>query len=32
MSTGALAFMAVSWAVVLSLTAWSYRKILGARR
>ena len=32
MSSGALAFMAVSWAFVLSLAAWSYRRILRAKR
>ena len=32
MSTGALVFMAASWAFVISLAAWSFRKILRARR
>jgi len=28
MTTGAIIFMAISWAIVLSLTFWSYRKML----
>ena len=32
MSTGAIVFMAATWAFVLSLAAWSYRRILGAKR
>ena len=32
MSAGALVFMAASWAFVLSLAAWSFRKILRTRR
>ena len=32
MSSGALVFMAASWAFVLSLVAWSYRRILRAKR
>lgn len=32
MTTGALVFMAASWAFVISLAAWSYRKILRSKR
>ena len=32
MTTGALVFMIASWAFVLSLTAWSFRRILGTKR
>lgn len=28
MTTGAIIFMAISWTFVLSLTFWSYRKML----
>jgi hypothetical protein len=32
MTAGAMLFMAASWAVVLSLTAWSFAKILRAKK
>lgn len=32
MTTGALAFLAVSWAAVLGLLGWSYWRMLGPRR
>ena len=32
MTTGALLFMTGSWAFVLGLTAWSFRRILRAPR
>ena len=32
MTTGALVFMALSWAFVISLAAWSYRRILRSKR
>ena len=32
MTTGALVFMALSWAFVIALAGWSYRKILRSKR
>lgn len=32
MSTGALAFMLISWFLVLGLTSWAYSRVLGNKR
>ena len=31
MTPGAMLFMALSWTLVLGLTFWSFRRVLGAR-
>jgi hypothetical protein len=32
MTTGAIIFMALSWAFVLSLTFWSFRRMLSGKK
>jgi hypothetical protein len=32
MTTGAIIFMALSWSFVLSLTFWSYRRMLSGKK